>query len=161
MCGKSWQTSGIPPEFTFSHKTSLLVFLHSSISTRLSLPCPHCTLPLSYLTHTHTQAHTVRALILIQYPIARRPEWGQVDCCRPDIKTYLISPHTHARTHLWSVRPSAAMHLLEIIHSQRELSSPSLKLGVQYVKYYLSESDQDSVCDTYLCPVQKQKKNYI
>ncbi len=89
---------------------SLLSFFHSSISTLLSglfslFPCF-----LSELrAHTHTHTHTLCVhyfCYAIQWPGGSSED--RHDCCWPDIKKYLMGPHTHARTHLWSMRLSTA-----------------------------------------------------
>ena len=91
----------------YSHKPSLSFHFFSSIFSLLLclFLCP-CTLSLS---HTHTHTHTLYMHYFccgIQWPAGSSED--RLDCCWPGIKKYLMSPHTHARTHLSSMRLSTA-----------------------------------------------------
>lgn len=134
VCGKSWQASRIPPDLTFSHKPSLLSFLHSSISTLLCL-FSLCSRFLFELKHTHT-LYVHYFCYGIQWPGGSSED--RLDCCWPDIKKYLMSPHTHARTHLWSMRLSTASFRNKTCESHSHLYCFLSVISVQRIGLVLS-----------------------
>lgn len=62
-------------------------------------------LPSLSLSNARAPASTPRAPSLSRYPMGPGGlRKDRFDCCRSDIKTCLISPRTHARTHSWPVK---------------------------------------------------------